>query len=157
MVLRIDQAAIRALLLGFGLLAAVASGGNAQAQGPQTNPSAAVKALQDKRFPQPVRVGAMTGWPVIQTGGRYRRLGVVVGVFQPQDDDPQLVFRYRKGFGQPERLIAPPLDQVALVGAMVKIADLDLDELDKLPTFQPVNGRFLGANDIVRIGVDKKY
>jgi hypothetical protein len=147
----------RALLLSAGLLAAAATSGNVRAQGPHTNQPAAVKALQDKRFPQPVRVGAMTGWPVIQTGGRYKRLGVVVGVFQPQDDDPQLVFRYRKGFGQPERLIAPPLDQVALVGAMVKIADLDLDELDKLPTFRPTNGRFLGENEVVRIGVDKKY
>jgi hypothetical protein len=148
---------MRGLLASLVLLAAGAPCGNVQAQGPHIDQPQAVKDLQDKRFPQPVRVGAMTGWPVIQAGGRYKRLGVVVGVYQPQDDDPELIFRYSKGFGQPERLLAPPLDQVALVGAMVKIVDLDPDELDKMPTFHPADGRFLGANDVVRIGVDKKY
>jgi hypothetical protein len=143
--------------LGAGVVLAAALAATAHAQGPVTNEPPAIKERQDARFPQPVRVGAMVGWPVIQSGGRYRRLGVVVGVFQPTGGDPELVFRYERGLFQPSRLIAPDLDDVVLVGAMVKIADVEPDDLDKLPSFRVNNGRLLGPNEVVRIGLGKKY
>jgi hypothetical protein len=142
---------------GGGLLLSVALATAAHAQGPKINEPPAIKAQQDARFPQPVRVGTLVGWPVIQSGGRYQRLGSVVGVFQPSGGDLQLVFRYRRGLFSPSRLIAPDLDDVVLVGAMVKIADVEPDDLDKLPTFRVANGRLLGPNEIVRVGLGKKY
>jgi hypothetical protein len=128
-----------------------------EAQGPNTHQPAAIQQEQQLRFPQSVRVGTLCTWSVIAPGGRYQKLGVVVGVFQPKDDDPVLVFRYGGFLGRGGRMIAPSLQDVSLVGAMVKIADLSRSELDKMPTFRPENGAFLGPNDTVMIGVDKKY
>ena len=146
------------LLVSAALVAvASAAAGAGQAQGPNTHEPAAIQQKQQLRFPQPVRVGTLNTWPVIATGGRYQKLGVIVGVFQPKDDDPVLVFRYGGFLGRGGRIIAPSLQDVSLVGAMVKIADLSRSDLDKMPTFKAENGAFLGPNDTVMIGVDKKY
>jgi hypothetical protein len=132
--------------------------GPSWAQGPNKDEPPAIKQQQDLRFPQPVRVGTLVTWPVIATGGRYKKLGDIVGVFQPNDDDPVLVFRYGAGlFGHGGRLIAPSLQDLSLVGPMVKIADLSQSDLAKMPTFKAANGAFLKPDDTVKIGVDKKY
>ena len=133
------------------LLAAALVGTAAAAQGPHVEQPPAIKKLQEARFPQPVRVGTLTGWPVFLPGGRYERVGTATGVFQPAGDDAQLVFRYHG------HLVALPLDGVALVGAMIKAIDTDRGDLDKLPVFTPVNGAFLPPIATVRIGLDKKY
>jgi hypothetical protein len=131
--------------------------GAAWAQGPNKIVSPAVKAQQDLRFPQKVRVGALLTWPVIAAGGRYKKLGDIVGVFQPNDDDPVLVIRYGSSLFKPGRLVAPSLQDVALVGPMVKLADIGPADLAKMATFTAKNGAYLKATDTVKIGVDKKY
>jgi hypothetical protein len=140
-------------VLAIGLLGAKV----ASSQAPERDLPEAVTDQQEARFPQPVKVGDLMKWPVIQAGGHYHHLGHVVGVFQPKDGDPVLVMRTSGFFGVGARLVAPPLDAVSLVGPMVKIADLDPKEFAALPTFQPAQGAFLGADDVVRIGVDRKY
>jgi hypothetical protein len=112
---------------------------------------------QQMRFPQPVRVGSLSGEKVIEAGSNLRKLGVVVGVFQPKDGDLELVFRYGGVFGLGARTIAPSIDEVSLVGPMVKINDLDKKDLEALPTFTGAGGAFLGANDVIRMGIDRKY
>ena len=69
-------------------MALVAMTQPAWAQGPNKDEPPAIKQQQDLRFPQPVRVGTLITWPVITAGGRYRKLGEIIGVFQPTDDDP---------------------------------------------------------------------
>jgi hypothetical protein len=109
------------------------------------------------RFPQPVRVGSLKGEPVIEAGERLKRLGVVVGVFGPSDGGLELVFRYGGWFGLGGRVIAPALEEVSLVGPMVKINDLDKMDLAALPTFDGSGGAFLTADQTIRMGVDRKY
>ncbi len=133
------------------MLATILAAAPAAAQGAHTDQPEAIKQLQQARFPQPVLVGTLTGWPVILPGANYERVGRVGGVFKPANDDAQLVFRY-KG-----HLVALPLDQVALVGAMVKAVDTDRGDLDKLPVFTPAGGGWLPKTASVRIGLDKKY
>jgi len=116
-----------------------------------------LKDLQQMRFPQPVRVGSLAGENVIQAGVNLRKLGVVLGVFRTSDGDLELVFRYGGVFGFGSRVIAPPIDEVSLVGPMVKINDLDKMDLAALPTFTPSDGAFLNANEIIRMGIDRKY
>jgi hypothetical protein len=137
----------------FGaLIAALSIVGAARADPPLT-----LQQRQQMRFPQPVRVGSLTGEAVVQAGGSLRRLGVVVGVFQPDGDDLELVFRYGGLFGFGGRIIAPSIDEVSLVGPMVKINDLDKMDLAALPTFTGSGGKFLGPNAVIRMGIDRKY
>jgi hypothetical protein len=39
----------------------------------------------------------------------------------------------------------------------VKIVDLDPAEVAKLPTFTAKGGAFLGPDEMIRLGVDRKY
>lgn len=144
-------------VLGAGLALGLLANGAVLAQGAPRKLSPEVEARQQARFPQPIRVGAMKGWPVIETGGHYHHLGEVVGVFRTSDGDLELVMRTTGVFGVGARLVAPPLEAVSLVGPLVKIADLDKDEFNKLPTFKDADGAFLGPDEVVRIGVDRKY
>jgi hypothetical protein len=128
----------------------------AQAQGPNTREPPAIVALQKAKFPQPVRVGDLATWPVIASGGRYRHLGEVVGVFRQTGGGDELVFRNGDLWGLGGRLVATPLEQVALVGPMVRV-EMDQGDIDDLPAFKARNGAFLRADDHVRIGLDKKY
>jgi hypothetical protein len=134
-----------------GLLAMVALGGAAGAE------TRDIKALQQARFPQPVRVGDMVGWPVIEPGSQLKRLGQVVGVFRTMDGQLQLVFRYGGVFGLGGRVIAPDIEEVDLVGPMVKVTDLDRKDLAALPTFTGAGGAFLKPDEEIKLGVDRKY
>lgn len=134
------------------LLAALNLAGAAQADAPLT-----LKQLQQMRFPQPVRVGSLSGEKVIQAGTSLKQLGVVVGVFQARDGQLQLVFRYGGVFGLGARTIAPPIEEVSLVGPMIKINDLDSMDLAALPTFTGAGGRLLGPGEVIRMGIDRKY
>ncbi len=140
-------------------LATIAGGSSGLAQvgdGPP-DPNLSLKDRQAMRFPQPVRVGSLRGEHVIQPGNRLRQLGTVVGVFRTGDDDLHLVFRYGGLLGYGARTIAPDLDDVDLVGPYVKVVDLDAQDLAKLPTFTGKGGAFLGPDEVIRLGVDRKY
>ena len=148
----------RRILLG-ACAAIVAASGAARAQigdGPP-DPSLTLKQKQDMRFPQPVRVGSLRGEHVIQAGNRMKQVGIVVGVYRSGDDDLAMVMRYGGVFGLGARIVAPDLDNTALVGPYVKIVDLDPKEVAKLPTFTGKDGAFLKPDETIRLGVDRKY
>jgi hypothetical protein len=140
---------------GLGAALLLAALGLARAA--DADPPLTLSQLQQMRFPQPVRVGSLTGEKVIQAGSNLRKLGVVVGVFQPEDGDLELVFRYGGVFGIGARVIAPSIDEVSLVGPMVKINDLDQMDLAALPTFTGSGGKFLAPDAVIRVGIDRKY
>jgi hypothetical protein len=143
----------RSSLFASALILSVLSlAGGAFADAPLT-----LQQRQQMRFPQPVRVGSLSGEKVIEAGSNLRKLGVVVGVFQPKDGDLELVFRYGGVFGLGARTIAPSIDEVSLVGPMVKINDLDKKDLEALPTFTGAEGKFLAPNEVIRMGIDRKY
>jgi hypothetical protein len=148
-----NRAISASLVLGAALmLSAPGLASAAGADAPLT-----LKQRQQLRFPQPVRVGSLSGETVIEAGTSLRKLGVVIGVFQPNGGGLELVFRYGGVFGLGARTIAPSIDEVSLVGPMVKINDLDKMDLAALPTFMPSGGKFLGPNDVIHMGIDRKY
>ena len=147
------------LLLGAMAATAAAAPSNrcAHVGGVLSAPLLSVKDRQDMRFPQVVRVGSLRDEHVIMAGNRLRQLGVIVGVFKPTDDDPELVFQYGGVLGVGARTIAPPLAEVDSVGPYVKIISLDKKDLQALPTFKAADGAFLAPNDTICLGVDRKY
>lgn len=138
------------------VLAAAGPAGAQIGDGPP-DPNLSLKDRQSMRFPQPVRVGDLAGRHVISGGNRLRQIGTVVGVFRSGDDDLSLVFRYHTIFGLGGRPIAPDISELDLVGPYLKVIDLDPKDLSSMPTFKPANGAFLKPDDIIRLGVDRKY
>ena len=148
----------RIALLGACVAVAMASGAaRAQVGDGPPDPDLSLKQRQDMRFPQPVRVGSLRGEHVIQASNRMKQIGTVVGVYRSGDDDLAMVMRYGGVFGLGARTVAPDLDNTALVGPYVKIVDLDPKEVAKLPTFTGKGGAFLKPDDVIRLGVDRKY
>ena len=143
--------------LGCLTATALAIGGIAAADPPSDENPPTLQQRQQMRFPQPVRVGSLWGEEVVQRGVTHKKLGTVIGVFKDGDGDLELVFRYGAIFGLGGRIIAPPLEELSLVGPMLKINDLDSKDLAALPTFQKTGGSFLAANQIIEMGVDRKY
>ncbi len=149
----------RLSLLGAGLALVAAAAGAARAQvgdGPP-DPSLTLKQKQDMHFPQPVRVGSLYGEHVIQAGHNMKQVGTVVGVYRSGDDDLTMVMRYGGVFGFGARTIAPDLDDTDLVGPYVKIVNLDPSDIAKLPSFTAKGGGFLGPDEMIRLGVGRKY
>lgn len=148
----------RTALLGACLAVAAASGAaGAQVGDGRPDPSLTLKQRQEMRFPQPVRVGSLRGEHVIQAGHNMKQVGTVVGVYRTGDDDLIMVMRYGGVFGLGARTIAPDLDNTDLVGPYVKIVDLNAEDIAKLPTFTPRGGAFLRPDEVIRLGVDRKY
>jgi hypothetical protein len=141
----------------FGAAVLIAAMGLAGVADADDDAPLTLQQRQQMRFPQPVRVGSLAGERVIQAGTSLKTLGVVVGVFQTDDGDMELVFRYGGVFGLGARIIAPPIEEVSLVGPMVKINDLDKMDLAALPTFTGSDGKFLGPDEIIKMGIDRKY
>jgi hypothetical protein len=141
-----------ACLIASALSVGVAAAAEVSDDGPLT-----LEQKQQMRFPQPVRVGRLRGEKVIQAGVRLTKLGVVVGVFKDSDGDLELVFRYGGVLGFGGRTIAPPLEEVSLVGPMIKINELDSKDLAALPTFTGAGGAFLGPDETIKMGIDRKY
>ena len=150
---------VRGIALPAACLAVLVTCGAARAQigdGPP-DPNLTLKQKRDTRFPQPVRVGSLRGEHVIQAGHNMKQVGTVVGVYRSADDDLSMVMRYGGVFGLGARTIAPDLDNTDLVGPYVKIVDLDAQEIAKLPTFVARGGGFLRPDEVIRLGVDRKY
>ena len=95
---------------------------------------------------------------VIIAGNRLRQLGVIVGVFKPTDDDPELGVPIRRRAGRWPRAPSPRhWRRWTRVGPYVKIISLDKKDLQALPTFKAADGAFLAPNDTICLGVDAKY
>lgn len=143
--------------LEASLLVVAALSGVAAAADSPPKPKLTLQQEQDMRFPQPVQVGSLVGEAVVQRGVTHKTLGTVIGVFKDSDGDLELVFRYGAVFGFGGRIIAPPLEELSLVGPMLKINELDDNDIAALPTFTSAGGAFLSANQIIQMGVDRKY
>lgn len=150
---RVDARRVKALVCSTALVLVI---GGAALADPSDEPLT-LQQRQQMRFPQPVRVGSLLGEEVVQRGVTHKKLGTVLGIFKDDDGDLELVFRYGAVFGIGGRIIAPPLEELSLVGPMLKINDLDSKDLAALPTFEKKNGSFLAASQKIEMGVDRKY
>jgi hypothetical protein len=54
------------------------------------------------------------------------------------------------------RLIAVPIEAVALLGELVVVMDLSPQQLDLFPT-APAEGGLLGADETIRVGLVKPF
>jgi hypothetical protein len=109
-----------------------------------------------KRFPQPVRVGDLLGRQVIEPRESQDLLGRVAGIRRDGDGGLDLVMSYGGLLGFGARLIAVPIEAVALLGELVVVMDLSPKQLDLFPT-APSQNSLLGADETIRVGLVKPF
>jgi hypothetical protein len=131
-----------------------------QAQGaPEPTPEQKMQA----RFPQPTMVGHLIGLPVLD--GEDSTIGYVKEVVKDPDGKIKLIVPYAKRLGwvrdgsffSPDRrLVAVPLEAVAILALQIDALDMDRDALDKAPTWSPGASQPIPSNQIIKIAIQRR-
>lgn len=108
-----------------------------------------------KRWPQPVRVGALAERLVIEPSNRQGTLGRVAGVARQQDGALRIVLRTGGVLGVGARMVGVPIEATTLLGQFVQVTDLDAAQLKALPDWTGAGATTLGPDDVVRIGLNR--
>lgn len=171
----------RAIQCAFGVLLTLtlAEPGRAQTAGPSptpdhmpepgmTAPEMAGRAAN--RSPQPVRVGDLAGRFLLQPEESQPVLGRVTGLVRGGDGAVAVTVRLDgalgldwlglrpvawSGFGS--RLVAVPVEAVALLGEHVALMGLTPERLRALPTFAPDAGTEIPPDETLRIGIVRPF
>jgi hypothetical protein len=136
----------RRILLTLLLVAAPAYG--------QTRAEYAAKAA--RRFPQPVRVGDLIGRDVLEPKERQSVLGRVVAVRRGEDGGVDMLVRSGGVLGIGGRVVAVPIEAMALLGEHVALMDITPDQLAKLPA-APDRGQDVPADEMIRVGLVRPF
>ncbi|WP_237477102.1 hypothetical protein [Lichenibacterium dinghuense] len=168
---------MRRLPIAACLLAAViALPARAQNPGPSPLPEnmpppggmsgAQMAARSDRRFPQPVRVGALVGRELLSPYEWQPVLGRIAAVVRRGDGSLDVVVHLDGrlgldwlglgwvdwwGFGS--RRVSVPVDAVALLGEYVGLMDLTSERLRALPDFAPASTVDLKPDETIRVGL----
>jgi hypothetical protein len=172
--LRIPGGPCGACLLALMLAAPV----RAQTAGPSPHPDHMPKAAMARpemegraarRFPQPVRVGVLAGRDLLQPEEAQPVLGRVAGLVH-RGEAVEMVVRLDgwlglgwlgarwsswQGFGT--RLVAVPVEAVALMGEHVALMDLTPERLRALPTFAPASAPEVAPDATIRVGIVRPF
>jgi len=160
---------VMALALGFGwtvfLPAPAASAGTpvVVAQGkdmpdmphPAAPPAARTpEERMQQRFPQPVRVGDLIGLRVLDdydiTIGRVHR------VVRAPGDKIQLIVTHGSWFGRGGRLVAVPIEAVAILGRQIAALDMSPAEFAAAPSWSGEGVQGLADDEVIRIALTRR-
>jgi hypothetical protein len=171
--------AIRSALGAVLLTLATAGPGRAQTAGPSpapehmpkpgmTAPEMAGRAAS--RFPQPVRAGDLPGRFLLQPEESQPVLGRVMGLVRGGDGAAAVLVRLDGALGltwlglRPiawsgtgSRLVAVPVEAVALLGEYVALIGLTPERLRALPTYTPESATEIPPDETLRIGIVRPF
>ena len=115
----------------------------------------ALAAAAARRFPQPVRVGAIVGQDLLQPVEAQPVLGRVAAVRMGGDGRVAVVVRTGGVFGFGGRLVAVPGDAVAYLGPQLALVGYTAEQLAGLPTAG--DGAALPGDATIRLGIVKPF
>jgi hypothetical protein len=109
----------------------------------------------NRRYPQAVRVGYLVGLPMLDEQGST--LGYVREVVRTADGKIVLVVPYRAWFGWASgdwgrKVVAVPLEAVAIIGRQVKAIDFSREDFASAPVYSS-SANALPSDETIRIAV----
>jgi len=122
----------------------------------QTTPATPLDALSpeermQRRYPQPVKVGDLIGLPVLDADDRT--LGYVRGVVRTPEGKIRLIVPYGGFLGLGRRLVAVPIEVVAIAGRQLAALDMSRAEFDTAPAWSDPASSGLPASEVIRVGL----
>lgn len=132
----------RSLFIHFAALLAAVTLPRAAGAQEQAAPEMTPEERMARRFPQPVRVGFLVGLPVIDE--RSATVGRVREVVRTPEGKLRLVMPYGGLFGIGGRMVALPVEAVAMLGAQVAAVDMPRAALELAPTWYGAGDQPLG-------------
>lgn len=122
----------------------------------QPQPRALYAAKAAKRFPQPVRAGDLIGRDVLEPTERQTGLGRVAALRRAEDGGVDVLIRTGGLLGVGSRLVAVPIEAVALLGEHVALMDLSPAELRALP-YAAAPAQAFAQDETIRVGLVRPF
>ena len=107
-----------------------------------------------RRYPQPVKVGDLIGLPVLDVDDRT--LGYVRGVVRTPEGKIRLIVPYGGFLGLGRRLVAVPIEVVAIAGRQLAALDMSRAEFDAAPAWSDPASHALPASEVIRVGLYRR-
>ena len=107
-----------------------------------------------RRYPQPKRAGDLIGLPVLDDDDRT--IGHIKHVVRTQSGKLQLIVTYGGFLGWRQRLIAVPIEVVAIAGRQLAALDMTNAEFDAAPAWSKTLTTPVAPDDVIRIGLYKR-
>lgn len=107
-----------------------------------------------RRYPQPVKVGDLIGLPVLDDDDRV--LGRIRMVVRTSAGKIQLIVPYGGFLGFRQRLIAVPIEVVAIAGRQLAALDMPRTEFDAAPAWVDTASQPIPPNETIRIALYKR-
>src|SRR5215813_5969246 len=157
---------MRRILIGLGLTLAatlaVADGGSSlllaqhmglQIENPQKDAMTPEERM-DRRFPQPVRVGDLKSLRVLDD--QDVTIGFVRKVVRTPQGKILLLVSQGGWFGWGERLVAAPIEVMAIFGRQLASLDMDPKEYASAPTWVESGGTQIPDDETIRIALTRR-
>ena len=107
-----------------------------------------------RRFPQPARAGDLIGLPVLDDNDRT--IGHVRLIVRTNSGKLQLIVTYGGFLGWRQRLVAVPIEVVAIAGRQLAALDMTRAEFDGAPAWNESLTTPVAPDDVVRIALYKR-
>ena len=107
-----------------------------------------------RRYPQPIKVGDLIGLPVLDDDDCT--LGRVKSVVRTANGKIQLIVPHGGFLGWRQRLVAVPIEVVAIAGRQLAALDMTRAEFEAAPAWSDPQSRPIPASDIIRIALYKR-
>jgi hypothetical protein len=148
--------ALFALLLIASPVYAAGPVGGAHTQGPPATPGdeRTPEERMNSRYPQKVRVGDLIGIPIQDEDDRV--LGYVTDVVRKPDGKIVLVMPEGAWLWRSGRPVSIPIETVAILARHINLLDIPREDVQKLPTWDPAQGRPVDRDDIIRIAIGRR-
>lgn len=128
------------------------------AAGPSSPPPPAAtyspEQKMQRRYPQPVKVGDLIGLPVLDDDDRT--LGRIKSVIRTANGKVQLIVPYGGFLGWRTRLVAVPIEVVAIAGRQLAALDMTRAEFDAAPAWSDPQSQLIPTSDSILVGLYKR-
>lgn len=145
------SAIVTAVMLGLYVVPTHASGPTPP---PAATPDLTPEERMQRRYPQPVKVGDLIGLPLLDD--QDRTLGRITAVVRTDSGKLLLIIPYGGTLGFGKRLVAVPIEVVAIAGRQLAALDMDRTAFDRAPAWNETRANALAASETIRIALYKR-
>ncbi len=107
-----------------------------------------------RRFPQPARAGDLIGLPVLDDSDRT--IGRIKLVVRTTAGKLQLIVTYGGFLGWRQRMVAVPIEVVAIAGRQLAALDMTRAEFQAAPAWNEALTTPVAPDDVIRIALYKR-
>jgi hypothetical protein len=124
------------------------------APGPRAAETYSPEQKMQRRYPQPVKVGDLIGLPVLDDDDRT--LGRIQSVVRTRGGKIQLIVPYGGFLGWRARLVAVPIEVVAIAGRQLAALDMTRAEFDAAPAWNDPQSQKIPPTDTIHVGLYRR-